>query len=249
MAKQRYIQDSFWTDPYIETLDPSEKLLFIYFLTNPLCNVAGIYEIRNNRIAYETGFDKEMIAKIKERFARDKKMITVDDWVILTNFAKHQSQNPSVLAGMQRIINDLPEKVQAVTGFDRLSHFTLLNLTLPNLTKPNLTQSEAVVDVPNSASPEDSEKTARLIKAMENIDPKNKMNYGRKVQRDACKFLIEQYGFEKVLEVIDAIPQIKKTIAYFPSITTPLELQEKWVKAFDAVERHKLQNKTREIAI
>ncbi len=249
MAKQRYIQDSFWTDPYIEKLDPSEKLLFLYFLTNPLCNIAGAYEIRNNRVAYETGFDKEMVDRIKSRFVKDGKMLVLDDWIVLTNFAKHQTINPNVKAGMQRIVDDLPDRVKALKGFESLSYFTLLNLTLPNLTKPNLTQSEVVVDVPNSASPEDSEKIARLIKAMENIDPKNKMNYGRKVQRDACKFLIEQYGFEKVLEVIDAIPQIKKTIAYFPSITTPLELQEKWVKAFDAVERHKLQNKTREIAI
>mgnify|MGYP000865842236 CR=1 FL=1 len=248
MAKQRYIQDSFWTDPYIEKLDPSEKLLFLYFLTNPLCNIAGAYEVRNSRVAYETGFDKEMVDKIKSRFVNDGKMLIADDWIILTNFAKHQTINPNVKAGMQRIINDLPDKVKALKGFEGLSYFTLLNLTLPNLTKPNLTQSVEVVD--EVKYPNDSDQIARLIKAMESIDPKNKMNYGRKVQRDACKFLIEQYGFEKVLEVIDAIPQTKKTVTYFPSITTPLELQEKWVKAFDAVERHKLQNKSsREIAI
>lgn len=247
MAKQRYIQDSFWTDPYIEKLDPSEKLLFLYFLTNPLCNIAGAYEVRNSRVAYETGFDKEMVDKIKSRFVNDGKMLIADDWIILTNFAKHQTINPNVKAGMQRIIDDLPDKVKALKGFESLSYFTLLNLTLPNLTKPNLTQSVEVVD--EVKHPNDSDQIARLIKAMESIDPKNKMNYGRKVQRDACKFLIEQYGFEKVLEVIEAIPQTKKTVTYFPSITTPLELQEKWVKAFDAVERHKLQNKTREIAV
>lgn len=248
MAKQRYIQDSFWTDPYIEKLDPSEKLLFLYFLTNPLCNIAGAYEVRNSRVAYETGFDKEMVDKIKSRFVNDGKMLIADDWIILTNFAKHQTINPNVKAGMQRIINDLPDKVKALKGFESLSYFTLLNLTLPNLTKPNLTQSVEVVD--EVKYPNDSDQIARLIKAMESVDPKNKMNYGRKVQRDACKFLIEQYGFEKVLEVIKAIPETKKTIKFFPSITTPLELQEKWVKAFDAVERHQLQNKpSRAIAI
>jgi len=56
---QRIVKDEFWTDPYIEDLDPSEKLLFLYLITNPLCNVAGIYESQITRIAYETGFEKE----------------------------------------------------------------------------------------------------------------------------------------------------------------------------------------------
>lgn len=135
MSKQRYVNDSFWTDPYVEGLDPSEKLLFLYFLTNPLCNVAGMYEIRNNRVAYETGFEKDMVDKIKKRFISDGKLLCVDDWIIITNFAKNQSPNPNVIKGMQRIIDELPDKVKALKGFESLSHFTLLNLTLPNLTK------------------------------------------------------------------------------------------------------------------
>jgi hypothetical protein len=51
---QRIVNDEFWTDPYIEDLDPSEKLIFLYLITNPLCNIAGAYEIRLKRIAYET---------------------------------------------------------------------------------------------------------------------------------------------------------------------------------------------------
>lgn len=130
MSKQRYIQDSFWTDPYIETLDIDEKLLFLYYITNPLCNVAGIYEIRDTRVCYETGLKKERILDIKKKFERDKKILIYENWICLVNFAKNQSPNPNVLIGMQRIIDALPSHLKALKGFERLSHFTLLNLTI-----------------------------------------------------------------------------------------------------------------------
>mgnify|MGYP003967556755 FL=1 len=117
MSKQRVVNDSFWTDPYVEDLDPSEKLLFIYLLTNPLCNVAGIYEIKIKRIAYETGFDKEMVEKILGRFEKDDKLMKKDDWLIVVNFAKNQANNPNILKGMQRIIGELPDKIKALKGF------------------------------------------------------------------------------------------------------------------------------------
>jgi len=132
MSKQRYIQDSFWTDPYIETLMSKEKLLFLYYLTNPLCNIAGIYEIRDNRVSYETGIQEDDIKKIKNKFVKDKKILIFQDWIILKNFARHQSLNPNVKEGIQRIINSLPSHIKGLKGFESLSHFTLLNLTLLN---------------------------------------------------------------------------------------------------------------------
>ena len=129
MSKQRYIQDSFWTDPYIEQLKPKEKLVFLYYLTNPLCNIAGIYEVRDSRVSYELGIPEKEVSKIKNRLVKDKKILTKDDWIILKNFAKHQSINPNVREGMQRIINSLPSDIKALEGFESLSHFTLLNLT------------------------------------------------------------------------------------------------------------------------
>lgn len=129
------IKDSFWTDSYISNLDPIEKLLFVYLLTNPLCNIAGIYEIQLRRIAFDTGIDKDMLEKLISRLVEDGKLLVIDDWVVIINHAKHQSyKNPNVSKGIQRIIEELPEKVKALKGFERLTHLTLLNLTLPNTT-------------------------------------------------------------------------------------------------------------------
>lgn len=233
MAKQRYVQDSFWTDPYIEKLDPSEKLLFLYFITNPLCNIAGIYEIRNNRIAYETGFDKDMVQKIKDRFVADGKLIIVDDWIIITNFVKNQSNNPSVLAGVQRILDGLPDKVvDALTGWvqagGRLSYFTLLNLTLPNLTLRQ--KDEDVKKSPNEVS--------EIIKLFEEINPSVKKMYANKTQREACKNLIEKHGFEQLKAIISLLPKTN-TMKYAPTITTPLQLEDKLAQLMAFIQKEK----------
>lgn len=136
---QRIINDSFWTDSWIEDRDPSEKLIYLHLLTNPLCNIGWIYEIKLKRIAYETGYDRDTVNNILDRFVEQGKIIRCDDRIIIKNFAKNQSVNPNVKKGMQRIIDNLPHKVKALEGFGSLSHFTLLNLTLPNLTLLNST--------------------------------------------------------------------------------------------------------------
>lgn len=171
---QRMINDTFWTDPYIEDLDPSEKLVYLYLLTNPICNIAGAYEIKMKRIAYETGFDKEMIDKILTRFMRDWKILRVDDWILIINFSKNQSYNPNVLKGMQRIIDELPEKVKALKGFESLPYFTLLNLTLPNLTKPSEEKPLEVSDIEifpkeKTSKEIENEETANMLALLRKI--------------------------------------------------------------------------------
>lgn len=139
------IRDSFWTDSYIEKLSPDEKLIFIYLLTNPLANIAGIYEIRSKRVAFETGYDVEVIENVMQRFVRDGKLLRHKDWVCLVNHLKNQALNPSVIEGCRRIINELPSDIsEQVTGWVQagLLNLTLLNSTLPYSTKHNLTQDE-----------------------------------------------------------------------------------------------------------
>ena len=161
---QRIINDSFWTDPYIEDLDPSEKLVFLYLLSNPLCNIAGAYEIKIKRIAYETWFDKDMVEKILKRFEKDGRIMMEKNWIILVNFAKNQSSNPNVIKGMQRIIDGIPEViVKALKGFETLPYFTLLNLTLPNLTILNSTDQETWSEIINKKSEIIIEKTKEEI--------------------------------------------------------------------------------------
>ena len=107
---QRMINDNFWTDRWVEELDPSEKLVYLYLLTNPLCNVAGAYEIHTKRIAYETGFDRSVVENILKRFENDNKIIRYNDYIIIINFIKNQAlKNPNIYKGIIRIRDGLPK--------------------------------------------------------------------------------------------------------------------------------------------
>jgi DNA-binding HxlR family transcriptional regulator len=77
---------------------------------------------------------------------------------------------------------------------------------------------------------------ADLIKALEAIDPKNKNYYNNTSQRAAADFLIAEYGFDEVVKRIGVLPKTNK-IPYFPTITTPVQLRDKWVQLQDAVDR------------
>lgn len=87
---------------------------------------------------------------------------------------------------------------------------------------------------------------SEVIKAFEYVDPKNKTYYGNTTQRKACDFLIAEYGLDEVLKRITVLPKTNK-IQYFPTITTPVQLRDKWVQLQDAVDRKRgeLQEKNK----
>lgn len=122
MAKQRYINTKFWDDTYIITLDPIEKLLFIYFLTNPLTNICGGYEMNLRRASLDTGIDEQVIKTIIGRFSAEGKIFFIDGWVIIRNFIKHQSDGMKIMAGIRLAINEIPsqirERVKIAYGYD-----------------------------------------------------------------------------------------------------------------------------------
>lgn len=95
------VDTSFWVDSYIQELDPSEKLIYLYLLTNQHTKICGIYEISLKQIAFDTGFEKEMISKIIIRFEKDNKVLYRNGWIALKNWIKHQSMTGNVLKGIE----------------------------------------------------------------------------------------------------------------------------------------------------
>lgn len=109
MAKMRYINTKFWDDNYVTELSPAEKLLFLYFLTNPLTTIAGIYEISLKRIEYDTGIIKQDILKMIKKFEKANKIFYIDNnWIFLKNFIKNQSLNPKIELGIKEILSNVP---------------------------------------------------------------------------------------------------------------------------------------------
>lgn len=147
MAKNRMVNTRIWSDPRVLDLDPSEKLLWVYLITNDHTSICGIYEIHPRVIAMETWFDKDMIEKILTRFTIDKKIKRYKNRIHIIKFTEHQANNPSVQKWIERELDDLSEEVKnglsnsIIQTVDSLWQFGLLNLTKPNLTKENITET------------------------------------------------------------------------------------------------------------
>lgn len=184
MAHQRFINTNFWKDGYIIELDPIEKLLFLYLLTNPSTSIAGIYEINVRQIAFDTGIDRDMVAKVIARFVRDGKVYYKNGWLALTNWVKHQSSSPKVVSGVQRVLDEIPEwlrkdllepnQEELPLLNDRVSidytspialYLTKLNYTKLNLTLPNAAKPRADMNLKNSGI--DKKSYAKAVRADE----------------------------------------------------------------------------------
>ena len=150
MAKQRMINTRFWDDSYISDLDPIEKLMFLYLLTNAQTNISGIYELSIKKIALDTGIDKEMVQKIIGRFTKDKKVFYVKGWVCIKNFIRHQNhKSPKIRVGIEGELENVPNTIlKQVIGYgygiDTLSHLTESNLIKSNLIRGGEASKEAV---------------------------------------------------------------------------------------------------------
>ena len=109
MSTQRYISTSFWDDEWVHKLDPSEKLMYMYLMTNPLTNIAGVYKLSENRIGYDTGFNENTIRHIMEKFEKAGKAFRNGEYVSLPSWPKHQKwqTKESIKSGIISILDDL----------------------------------------------------------------------------------------------------------------------------------------------
>lgn len=114
MATQRYISTSFWTDKWIRELDPSERYLYMYLLTNPETTIAGVYKITIDRIAFDTGYDVRTLRPILDRFAAaGKAHFYADEWIIIPSWPRHQriKEKDNNRRGIDKILLELPDDV------------------------------------------------------------------------------------------------------------------------------------------
>lgn len=133
MSKNRYVNTNFWEDSYTANLDPSEKLIFLYLLTNSCTNIAGVYQITLKRIACDTGIDRDMVLKILERFKKDDKTDYIDGWMVIKNFIKHQNLNSHLVTkGIENELEKVPDYIKEEIGYvydiDTLSNMHLIKL-------------------------------------------------------------------------------------------------------------------------
>lgn len=243
--RQRIINTKFWSDSFVvDKLNPLDRYLFLYFLTNEKTNLSGVYELPIRTISNETGLEKEEVLRMIDRLKG--KVEYKDGWVCLVNFTKHQNtENNSIVKGIENRLNELPVEVRKWVEKIRKNTSTIPVVDQkgttgdqPNLTKPNLTKLKD--------SEETSQEIPVLIKSFESINTVAKQWYGNTTQRKACQELIDSFTFERVKNVIEnTLPKTNK-LQYFPTITTPIQLRDKWASLESAVTKYQSEKINKE---
>ena len=222
IGKKRYINTRFWEDVYISNLDPIEKLLFLYFITNTHTNISGVYEIPIKTVAVDTGVDKEMVEKVISRFSKDKKVYYIKGWICVMNFHKHQGDSPSIKQGIENAMNDVPQEIiLKMQQKDTQSPHSVDTVPpQPDLSKSK-SISESIIPEPNSGN------SSKVINLFKEINPSYKTLFNRKPQHDASNRLLEREGFEKLEQAINFL-KLRYADKFCPQISTPYQLEEKW---------------------
>lgn len=147
MATQRYVSTSFWDDEWIQGLDPSEKLLYLYLMTNPLTNIAGVYKTTIRRISFDTGFNNDTIKHIFSKFEKAGKAFRFKEYVILPSWPAHQKWedrskiNTGIVNILKSLDNELLEFIKSV-GY----RYPIDTISIPHPYPPNYPDSDVETD-------------------------------------------------------------------------------------------------------
>lgn len=251
MSKKRYIDTKFWDDNYIIDLDPIEKLLFIYSLTNPLTNIAGIYEIQLKRIAFDTGIDKDMVTKIFDRFSNDNRIKYYEGYLIIINFLKHQKLNPKIAKGIEMIISELPNDIKkyvySIHSLSKALNYININYNI-NINNniefsPNVIETTAYLynSIPQDLRPSKWDKTPPDLKTWYiHIDRLNRIdNANFEYIRKVIDFSMHSNFWESVIQSAEGFRR------NFPKIEMQMKKNkkkvEKWFYSYTDEEGNRIE--------
>lgn len=129
MSKTRYINTAMWADPwFVDELNPLDRYLFIYLISNGHTTIAGVYEISLRTISFETGLEKDEVTRMLGRLA--PKVQYIDGWIVMANGIKNQNYNsPKIKTGIELVLQHVPNQL-------------LVHINWPHDYKPKITEVE-----------------------------------------------------------------------------------------------------------
>lgn len=113
MTKYRSVQVSFWQDSFVLDLTPEEKYFYLYLMTNPKATQIGIYELPLKVMELETGYNRETVVKLLNRFVDYKKVVYSNETkeIMLLNWVKHNwNTSPKVITRVNIELKNIKEE-------------------------------------------------------------------------------------------------------------------------------------------
>ena len=108
MAIYRNVQLSFWTDNKVEDdFTPEDKYFYLYLLTNPQTNICGCYEVSYSQMTNQTGYNKDTINRLLDRFEKVHNIIRyckeTKEILILNWYKYNWSKSEKTLTGVDAV--------------------------------------------------------------------------------------------------------------------------------------------------
>jgi len=113
MAKYRQVHTTFWDDGFVVDLTPEEKYFYLYLMTNNNTTQCGIYELPYRIIEMQTGYNRDTVLKLLDRFIEYGKIQYNEQTkeIILTNWGKYNFINsPKVKKCIKKELKEIKHK-------------------------------------------------------------------------------------------------------------------------------------------
>lgn len=129
MAVYRQIYLTFWQDEFVLSLTPEEKYFYLYLLTNSKTTLCGIYELPRKVIEFETGYNRETVDKLLNKFIEYKKIhiSLITNEIVIHNWLKYNSnRSPTVKSAVESSFKEVKDKslIPYLYGMDTVSSVT-----------------------------------------------------------------------------------------------------------------------------
>jgi len=113
MAIFRKVHLEFWNDDEILEYTPEDKYFFLFLMTNPKTKQCGIYKISMKQMEYYTGYNKDTLNNLVERFENKYKKIRYNKEtkeMAIKNWAKYNySESPKIKACIEKELLDVKD--------------------------------------------------------------------------------------------------------------------------------------------
>lgn len=110
IATYRNVHTSFWQDAFVLDLTPEEKYFYLYIMTNSKTTQCGVYEIPKKVMELETGYNRETVDKLLNRFVEYGKVEYCEETkeMLIKNWLKYNSsKSPKIMTCIEREVSEI----------------------------------------------------------------------------------------------------------------------------------------------
>lgn len=179
MGIYRNIQMSFWTDvKIVDNFTPEDRFFYLYLLTNPHGNLCGCYEFSLKQASDETGYTRDTILNLINRFRDVHKVIDFDEEtreLLLINWHKFNwTASEQFRKGLLKDLKGIKSKKfkTYLTNIANGEH----TVYIPSTDGIQTTVSVSVTDIVTVSDSETDSVTVKNTKKKSKVEKKN---YGK----------------------------------------------------------------------